>query len=187
MIKESEGKMLKERINVFDYAETILKSLQKGVLLTSKAGDTVNSMTISWGTLGIEWATPIFIAYIREHRYTRELLENGDSFTVNIPLDGANRKPLGILGVKSGRNSNKIVESGITYIPSEKIDAPAVKEYALTLECKIVYKQLQDRTALDVSKMEFYPQDVDGSFHDRNKDFHVAFYGEIVDAYIIKG
>ncbi len=178
--------MTKEKINVFDYAETILKSLKKGVLLTSKAGDKVNSMTISWGTLGIEWATPIFIAFVREHRYTRELLDNSDSFTINIPLEGASRKPLGILGVKSGRNSDKIKEAGLTYIPSEKVATPTVKEYALTLECKIVYKQLQDRNALASDKMEFYPQDVDGSFHDRNRDFHVAFYGEIVDAYIIK-
>ncbi len=178
--------MTKDRINVFDYSETILKSLKKGVLLTSKAGDKVNSMTISWGTLGIEWATPIFTAFVREHRYTRELLDRSDSFTINIPLEGASRKPLGILGVKSGRDSDKINEAGLTYIQSEKVTAPAVKEYALTLECKIVYKQLQDRNALAPDKMDFYPQDVDGSFHDRNRDFHVAYYGEIVDAYIIK-
>lgn len=178
--------MIKEKINVFDYSGTILNALKKGVLLTSKSGDTVNSMTISWGTLGIEWATPIFTAFVREHRYTRELLDNSNSFTINIPLEGASRKPLGILGIKSGRNSDKINETGLTYIPSEKVCAPAIREYALTLECKIVYKQLQDRNALNPEKMEFYPQDIDGSFHDKNRDFHVAFYGEIVDAYIIK-
>ncbi len=178
--------MTKERINVFDYSETILKGVEKGVLITSKAGDKVNSMTISWGTLGIEWSTPIFTTFVRENRYTRELLDEGGTFTVNIPLEGADRKPLGILGTKSGRDTDKIAEAGITYIPSEKVDAPAVKEYALTLECKVVHKQLQDRNALAEDKMAYYPQDVDGSFHGANKDFHVAFSGEIVDAYIIK-
>ncbi len=178
--------MTKEKINVFEYSETILKALDQGVLLTSKAGDKVNSMTIGWGTLGIEWAVPIFTAFIRENRYTRELLDEGDSFTVNVPLDGADRRALGLFGVKSGRDSSKIDESGLTYIPSETVSAPAIKEYALTLECKIVYKQLQDRNALAPDKMAFYPQDVDGSFHGANKDFHVAYYGEILDAYIIR-
>lgn len=45
---------MKERINVLDYAGTILNAVKKGVLLTVKADDKVNSMTISWGTLGIE-------------------------------------------------------------------------------------------------------------------------------------
>ena len=178
--------MTKTKIDVFDYAGTILKSIKKDVLLTTKAGDKVNTMTISWGTLGIEWAVPIFTAFVREHRYTRELLEQADSFTINIPLEGADRKILGYVGTKSGRDTNKIEDMGLTLVLGEKVSSPAIKEYALTLECRIVYKQLQNRNAVAEDKMEFYPQDVDGSYHDRNKDFHVAFCGEIVDAYIIR-
>lgn len=178
--------MTKKEINVLDYASQILTAVKKGVLITSKANGKVNSMTISWGALGIEWAKPIFIAFIREHRYTRELLDAGDSFTVNIPMEGSPKKPLGYLGTKSGHDTDKIKDMDLTLVPSDCVSAPAIKEYPLTLECKIVYKQLQDRNALSPDKMEFYPQDVDGSFHDRNKDFHVAFYGEIQKAYIIE-
>ena len=178
--------MTKKKIDVLEYAGTILKAVKKGVLLTVKAGDQVNCMTISWGTLGIEWAVPIFTTFVREHRYTRELLEQADSFTINIPLEGADRKILGYMGTKSGRDTNKIGDMGLTLVPSGKISTPAIKEYALTLECRIVYKQLQDRSKIAADKMEFYPQDVDGSYHDRNRDFHVAFCGEIVDAYIIQ-
>ena len=49
------------------------------------------------------------------------------------------------MGTKSGRDTDKIEDMGLTLVPSEKIDTPAIKEYALTLECRIVYKQLQDR------------------------------------------
>ncbi len=178
--------MTKETINVFDYAETILKALPKGILLTSKSGDVVNSMTIGWGALGIEWGQPIFTAYIREGRYTRELLDGGDSFTINVPLDNTNRKMLGILGSKSGRNSNKIEESGITYVDSNKVESPAVKEFALNIECKIVYKKLQDKEAIDSKFDSCYPQDVDSSNTGANKDYHIEYMGEIVDAYIIK-
>ncbi len=163
-----------------------MNAMGKGILITSRAGDKVNSMTIGWGALGIEWSKPMFTAYIREGRYTRELLDEGNSFTINIPLEGADRKILGIVGTKSGRDTNKIEEAGITYVPSEKVDAPAVQEYALTLECKLVYRQLQDRNEVAEEYMDYYPQDVDSSNTGANKDFHAAYMGEIVDAYIIR-
>ncbi len=177
---------MNEKINAFDYANVILHTLGKGALLTTKAGDTVNSMTIGWGTLGIEWQTPIFTAFVREGRYTREVLDQADSFTINIPLEGADRKILGIMGSKSGRDVDKAALAGITYVPGESVDAPAVKEYALTLECKLVYKQLQDRHAIAEKFMGCYPQDVDSSNPMENKDFHIVYCGEIVNAYIIK-
>ena len=49
---------MKQQIAVFDYAQHILQALKTGVLLTVKAGETVNTMTIGWGTLGIEWSWP---------------------------------------------------------------------------------------------------------------------------------
>ncbi len=53
---------MKREIHAFDYAETILKEVGKAALLTTKSGDNVNSMTIGWGTMGVEWNKPIFIA-----------------------------------------------------------------------------------------------------------------------------
>lgn len=46
---------MKRMIDPLEHATEILQGVQKGVLLTTKHGDRVNSMTISWGTLGIEW------------------------------------------------------------------------------------------------------------------------------------
>ncbi len=46
--------MKRKEINPFEYAPQILSALNKGVLLTSKADDKVNTMTIGWGTLGVE-------------------------------------------------------------------------------------------------------------------------------------
>lgn len=177
---------MNEKINVFEYANVILQSLGKGALLTVKAGDTVNSMTIGWGTLGIEWQTPIFTAFVREGRYTREILDQADSYTISIPLEGADRKALGILGSRSGRDVDKAALAGITYVPGEAVASPAVKEYALTIECRLVYKQLQDKEAIDEKFMVCYPQDVDSSNPMGNKDFHIVYCGEIVNAYIIR-
>ena len=56
----------------------------------------------------------------------------------------------------------------------------------MTLECKIVYQQVQDKNAITPNNLErFYPQDVDSSFYGANKDLHTAYYGQI-NAYIIE-
>lgn len=178
---------MKKEIEVFDYANDIMKAVKTGVLLTTKAGDKVNSMTISWGTLGIEWSKPIFTVFVRENRFTRHQLENNPEFTINIPHGPFDKKILGICGTKSGRDFDKIKELNLTLEPPKIVSTPAIKELPLTLECKVVYKQKQDEHAItEENKKVFYPQDVDSFFHGSNKDFHTAYYGEIVSAYIIE-
>ena len=73
---------MKEKINAFDYAGHICKAMNPGILLTTKSGDKVNTMTIGWGTIGIEWGKPIFVGYVRESRYTREMLDQNGEFTM---------------------------------------------------------------------------------------------------------
>nr|WP_296400379.1 hypothetical protein [Acidaminococcus timonensis] len=65
---------MKEKVDVFSAAPQILKNLSKGILVTTKAGGRVNTMTIGWGTLGIEWGKPIFTIYIRQGRFTHAQL-----------------------------------------------------------------------------------------------------------------
>ena len=82
---------------------------------------------------------------------------------------------------------DKIKEMGLTLEESEKISVPGIKELPLTLECKVLYKQEQDRNAIPAGIVEdCYPADVDSAFHGANKDYHTAYYGEIVNAYIIQ-
>lgn len=66
---------MKKDIEIFDYATEIMKALKRGALLTTKVDDKVNSMTSEWGTLGIEWAKPIFTVFARENRFTKQQLE----------------------------------------------------------------------------------------------------------------
>lgn len=178
---------MKQDIHVFDYANDILNAVKTGVLVTTKAGEKVNSMTISWGTLGIEWGKPIFTVFVREHRFTREQLDANMEFTINVPYGEYDKKILGFCGSRTGRDTDKVKELNLTLEEPEVISVPGVKELPLTLECKVLYRQLQDRTAIPEDILEKnYPQDVDSSYPLANKDFHIAYYGEIVRAYIIK-
>ncbi len=176
-----------QKVDAFDYAKEINKALKDGILITTKVDDKVNTMVIAWGTLGVQWNKPIFITFVREGRYTSELLEKNGEFTVNIPLENVDKKIIGFAGSKSGRNVDKIKELNLTLVDGQNVSVPAIKEFPLTLECKVVYKQLQDRTAISEENLErHYPQDVGSDFHASNKDFHIAYYGEIVNAYILK-
>lgn len=173
---------MKREINAFDYAGDICKALPKGILLTTKRGDEVNTMTIGWGHIGIEWGKPIFVAYVRDSRYTLEMLDATNEFTVNIPYGNVDNHILGYCGTKSGRDVNKIQDLGLTLVDSDHISVPGIKELPITIECKVIYKLKQEVSAIPEGiQSRYYPVDAQG-----NQDFHYAYYGEIVGAYMIE-
>lgn len=174
---------MKKQIDAFEYAGHICKSMKKGILLTTKAGETVNTMTIGWGKIGIEWNKPVFIAYVRETRYTKQLLEKSGEFTVNIPCGDFDSNILSYCGRMSGRDTNKIHDLGLTLVNSDMIQVPGIQELPLTLECRVIYKQKQDLSMMPQPVIErFYPIAGENGF----QDYHIAYYGEIVNAYLIE-
>ena len=178
---------MKQQINVFDYAGHICESMKKGILLTTKTGEKVNTMTIGWGTIGIEWGRPIFVAYVRVGRYTRQMLDQNGEFTVNIPYGEVDNKILGFCGTKSGRNIDKVAELGLELVESSAVSVPAIRQLPLTLECKVLCQKVQNIPALpDDILNRYYPKGVDSSNPGSNEDFHIAYYGEIVNAYLIE-
>lgn len=173
---------MKKEVNVWEYAGQILAGVDKSALLTTKVGDEVNTMTIGWGHLGIEWSKPTFIAYVRQSRHTKGLLDKAGEFTVNIPIGAVDKKILGICGTKSGRDMDKIKELGLTLVEGQTVSVPAIAELPLTLECKVIYQQDQDLSALNPAYREHsYPA---GTVEENN--FHTAYYGEITAAYILE-
>lgn len=173
---------MKKEIQVWDYAGKILEETAKGVLLTAKSGDKVNSMTIGWGILGIEWGKPIFVALVRESRYTKKLLDENPEFTVNVPLGDIDRNILAVCGTKSGRDMDKISHLGLTLEEGKTVSVPAIKELPLTLECKVIYKQDQDPAAINAENdTKYYAKGT------KNEgDYHTAYYGQITAAYIVE-
>ena len=178
---------MKQEIQVFDYAKEITQAIPKGVLQTTRVQDKVNSMTIGWGTLGVVWGEPVFIVFVREGRFTREQLDASGEFTVNIPYGGCDRKIISYCGARSGRDTDKIRDLGLTLVEADLVRAPAIRELPLTLECRVLYRQLQDRAAIpEEIRRTMYPEDVDSSSPLANRDCHVAYYGKILKAYLLQ-
>lgn len=178
---------MKKYINFFDYANTICQEMKRGILINAANKDKVNPMTIGWGTVGIQWGRPIFIAFVRVNRYTRQMLDETGEFSVSIPLGEFDSKILGYCGTKSGRDVDKVKELALTLEEPEKISVPGIAELPLTLECKVLYQQKQELSELPRDILErYYPQNTPSTASGSNQDAHIAYYGEIVSAYIIE-
>ncbi len=170
--------MKKKTIDITEYSDLITKALKRGVYLTTKAGDKVNSMVIGWGHVGRIWELPVFVAYVRDSRFTAEMLDRNPEFTVNVPLNGFDRHAFAISGSKSGRDMDKISEAGLTLVESDVISVPAIKEFPLTLECRVLYRQEQDSSEL--------PESIRKKFYTVETADHISYFAQIVAAYIIE-
>lgn len=129
-----------------------------------------NTMTISWGSIGYIWSRPLIHVIVRPQRYTFEFMERYDTFTV-CAFPAQYHKALSVLGVKSGRDGNKIAEVGLTPIAASCVQAPAFAEAELIFECRKVYSQ-------DFDPDRFIDPAIDQNYPTR--DYHRMYYGEIV-------
>lgn len=129
-----------------------------------------NTMTVAWGYFGIMWNKPVAVVVVRPTRFTFEFMNQYETFTLSAFAEGY-KKELNLLGTKSGREGDKIAETGLSVIPSQKIPAPSFREATLIVECKKIYwEDFKPDRFLDKSIDKNYPQ----------KDYHRMFFGKIV-------
>ena len=140
------------------------------MLLTAGTGEKCNTMTASWGGLGVLWGKPVATVYIRPQRYTLEFVEREEKFTLAF-FGEAYRKALALCGSKSGRDIDKVKECGFTVETAD--GAPYFAEADLVLVCKKAYWQDMDPT-------HFLDGEIDGKWYPQ-KDYHRIFIGEILE------
>lgn len=129
-----------------------------------------NTMTVGWGSLGVMWNKPFVQVVVRPTRYTYEYMEMEDTFTL-CAFPSKYKKALNLLGTKSGRDGDKIAESGLHPIRATKVSAPAFAEAELIIECrKIYWDDFKPDHFLDNRIHNNYPL----------KDYHRVYFGEIV-------
>lgn len=158
-----------KQIEINEFSENPFKLIGSDwMLITAKKGDKTNMMTASWGGVGILWNKPVATIYVRPQRYTKEFIDNEEYFSLCV-LPEEYRQILNYCGTKSGRDEDKIAETKLTIVESEK--APIFKESRLVLICKKLYAQ-------DLTEQSF----IDKSLVEKNyqaKDFHTMYIAEI--------
>lgn len=83
------------------------------MLVTAGDKQKANTMTASWGGLGVMWGKEVAFIVIRPQRYTKEFIDGGEHLSLCV-LDESHRKTLSYLGTVSGRTEDKIQNSGLT-------------------------------------------------------------------------
>ncbi len=160
-------------ISYNEYAREALTSLSQGAFLTTKADNKVNTMTIGWGAISYMWGKPVFTVMVRESRHTKGMIDAAGEFTVSLP-EGALADAVKLCGAKSGRDTDKIAEAGLTLLPPVNLSTPFIDGCPLHFECKTLYKQEMDLALLDEATRDRWYA---------NGDVHTIYYGEIIGAY----
>lgn len=131
-----------------------------------------NTMTASWGGMGILWNKPVCFVFVRESRYTLEFIEKNEEFSLSF-FPNKYKKALSYCGAHSGRDVNKAAETGLT--PVEIDGTVALEEANLVFTCHKLSKTLIGKDSIiDPSALTHYPQE----------DWHYFFVGEIKGVYI---
>jgi flavin reductase (DIM6/NTAB) family NADH-FMN oxidoreductase RutF len=138
------------------------------MLVTAGTKDNCNTMTASWGTIGVLWNKPVAIAYVRPQRYTYGFMESSDHFSLSV-LPEQYRSALQLCGTMSGRDTDKFARSGLTVYDANGV--PAVEQARLIFICRKLYTQdLLPERFVDPALLSHY----------KANDFHRQYIGEIV-------
>ncbi len=162
-----------KKISAEDLNENIFRLIGKDwALITSeKPGGGYNTMTASWGGTGILWNKPVAFIFIRPQRYTYELIENQNNFTLSF-LDDSYREKLAYCGKASGRNEDKIEKCGFTVISTE--NGGFINEARVAITCrKLYFGDILESGFVDESLLSNYAAG----------DYHRMYIGEITGIY----
>jgi len=166
--------MLK-KVNPYELKDNFFEQIGNNwALVTALDQGKVNTMTASWGTVGVLWHEPVFITYIRDQRYTRELIENTKKYTVTFVDGNAYRKELTYLGSTSGRDEDKLAHVGFDYDIAG--DFAHIRQGLMHIDCEIIYAgKFEEEKFLDTTYLDKNYQ---------NKDFSNIYVGKIVGVYL---
>lgn len=95
------------------------------LLVTAEKDGKANTMTASWGGMGVMWGKNTAFIVLRPQRYTKEFIDSTETFSLSV-LDESFRKTYGYLGSVSGRDEDKIAKSGLTIIHEGATDRKSV-------------------------------------------------------------
>ena len=150
-----------------------------GFLITAGSEDRWNTMTASWGALGVLWGKPVMLIFVRDSRYTYEFLEKAEGFTCSFfgpDMDSV----LDYCGSHSGRDGDKAVATGLSPVT---IEGPKGVERVTFDQANLVFSCAKaSRMPMD-PKQFVLPEEIER--HYPKKDYHVLYIG-FVDRILAK-
>ena len=167
-----------KEIKATEIKDNLVKLISKDwMLVTAGTKDNFNTMTANWGFIGELWFKDMVEVFIRQQRYTKEFVDREKYFTLSF-FPAEYKKNLSVLGTKSGRDMDKMHESGLTPIQLESGQI-TFSEAKLVIECRVVYSDiLNESSFIDHSIIEqaYANPKIPGGIHTR-------YYAEITKVY----
>jgi flavin reductase (DIM6/NTAB) family NADH-FMN oxidoreductase RutF len=160
-----------KKIEIQDFNENVFKLIgDDWLLINTYNEEKVNSMTASWGGMGVLWNKEVAYIFIRPQRYTQELLPNNEYFSLSV-MGEEYRDVLNYLGSVSGRDENKLEKANLAVTKDEN-GAPIIEEARLNIIVrKLFCQQMTEDAFVDKDLVDInYP----------NKDFHFVYVLEIL-------
>lgn len=154
-----------KEINVSQLQDNLFDAIGKEwMLVTAGTAEKFNTMTASWGGTGILWGKPVAFLFIRPERYTYEFIEKGETLTLSF-LGEENKDIHKVCGSKSGRDTDKIAETGLQPIVTESGNI-IFRQARLTLECRKLYADMiEPDKFMDTSLIGRWYGEGHGNFH----------------------
>jgi flavin reductase (DIM6/NTAB) family NADH-FMN oxidoreductase RutF len=141
-------------------------------LLTAGNINSFNTMTASWGGLGILWNKPVVFCFVRPQRYTYKFMESNEHFTISF-FDESYRSALNLCGKASGRQTDKMKATGL-----KPIESPAgsvfYEQAKLILECRKLYFS-------DINPEHLHVDGIKANYP--KQDYHRMYIGEIISCF----
>lgn len=158
------------KINTGDIIDNPFKLIgTDNMLITAGTKDSFNTMTAGWGSMGILWKMQVAICFVRPTRYTYRFMEKNKYFTLCF-FDEKYRDILNFCGTKSGRDFDKIKETGLKPLETE-IGNIYFEQARLVIECKKIYFD-------DIKPEHFLESKIHNNYPE--KDYHRLYVGEII-------
>lgn len=137
----------------------VFEQIGKQWMLITAGSERVNTMTASWGGLGVLWNKPVAFIFVRPSRHTYGFLEEQDTFSLSF-FDQTYRQTLQHCGRVSGRDEDKIAACGLTVCRNAA--APYFEQAQLVMCCRKVYfGDIDPQRFLDAGIAANYPADTD--------------------------
>lgn len=133
-----------------------------------------NTMTVSWGGLGVLWGKNVAYIFIRESRHTKKLIDEGDFFTVSF-LNEDYRQALNYCGTKSGKDTrDKFADAGLTVAFRHGIPYPDEANFVIMCK-KMAAVPIDESTFIDNEIKEKWYSGKD------EDNYHTMYVGEVID------
>jgi len=166
--------MTKKDISILGKEDAFKLIGKEWMLVTAGTEEMFNTMTASWGGVGILWNKPVAFLFIRPERYTHDFIEQNERVTLSF-YGEEYRKALQICGTKSGRDTDKVKECGFTPLKLES-GTMTFAESRMTLDCRKLFKT-------EMTEANFIDRELLDRWYGAHGGLHTVYVVEIESVY----